>query len=227
MVTQKQFRDQMIEQRDQEIEIVIQRLESETGSNNSDATRKYRMDIERIKSETAEEIKQLRDQHSLAIDKLLMVQNQVQQLEGQTRSSQKEVIQLQHQIVTKDNVLRKQKQELARLQTDESRLMEQIRVEFENELRSNENKIEKLNTLIQEHERTIDKERDLFQEKMDQHLKDKELMIQQVEAKVMHALQLKDSLISKLNEQLQESLMKSQHLEALIEKQREVLSHLL
>ena len=41
--------------------MVIQRLESETGSNNSDATRRYRMDIERIKSETAEEIKQVLD----------------------------------------------------------------------------------------------------------------------------------------------------------------------
>jgi TPP-dependent pyruvate/acetoin dehydrogenase alpha subunit len=50
----------MIEQRDAEIEMVVQRLESESGSNTSDATRRYRMDIERIKSEAADEIKQVR-----------------------------------------------------------------------------------------------------------------------------------------------------------------------
>lgn len=56
----KLFREQLIKQRDQEIEAVIERLESESGSNNSDATRKYRMDVERIKAETADEIKQVR-----------------------------------------------------------------------------------------------------------------------------------------------------------------------
>jgi hypothetical protein len=55
----KLFREQLIKQRDEEIEAVIDRLESESGSNNSDATRKYRMDVERIKAESAEEIKEV------------------------------------------------------------------------------------------------------------------------------------------------------------------------
>jgi hypothetical protein len=56
---EKTFREQLIQQRDAEIEMVIQRLESESGSSTSDATRRYRMDIERIKAETADEIKEV------------------------------------------------------------------------------------------------------------------------------------------------------------------------
>lgn len=57
---EKILREQLIKQRDQEIEAVIERLESETGSNNSDATRRYRMDVERIKAEAADEVKQVK-----------------------------------------------------------------------------------------------------------------------------------------------------------------------
>ena len=56
---EKAFREQVIRERDAEIEVVIDRLERESGSSNSDATRRYRMDIERIKAETANEIKEV------------------------------------------------------------------------------------------------------------------------------------------------------------------------
>lgn len=123
---EKEFREQLIQQRDQEIEIIIQRLESETGSNTSDATRKYRMDVERIKGEAAEEIKQLRDQHSLALDKLLVAQAKLSDLETKQRDSQKEILQLQHSMISKDTLVRKQKEELGRLKVDESELIAQI-----------------------------------------------------------------------------------------------------
>ena len=58
-IREKAFRDQIIQERDAEIEVVIERLERETGSSNSDATRRYRMDIERIKTETAAEMKEV------------------------------------------------------------------------------------------------------------------------------------------------------------------------
>ena len=50
--------------------MIIQRLESESNANNSDAGRKSRMEIEKLKSELAEETKELRDQHSMALDKV-------------------------------------------------------------------------------------------------------------------------------------------------------------
>lgn len=56
---EKAFREQLIQERDAEIEVIIDRLERESGSSTSDATRRYRMDIERIKAETATEIKEV------------------------------------------------------------------------------------------------------------------------------------------------------------------------
>ena len=43
--------------RDRELEMIVDRLEAETNSNTSDVSRRYRMDIERLKASMAEEIK--------------------------------------------------------------------------------------------------------------------------------------------------------------------------
>jgi hypothetical protein len=212
----------LIEQRDQEIELVIQRLESESGSNNSDAARKYRIDVERIKAETAEEMKQLRDQHSMALDKLLTAQSQIQSLENSQRTIQKEKLQLEHQLVTKDTLLKKQKQELTRLQADESELIQQIRLEFDKEIMENHVKIQKLEQMISNQERILNSENKRHQEQLESLKIENNHLIEQVETKVTEALETKDQVILQLHQQLDESTMRVHNLESLIDKQRQV-----
>jgi hypothetical protein len=58
-VKQDQLKEQLVKERDDELEEVISRLESETNSNASDIHRQYRITIERIKADAAEEVKQV------------------------------------------------------------------------------------------------------------------------------------------------------------------------
>lgn len=57
---ERKLREKLIQERDREIEMVIQRLESETYSSSSDIAHRYRIEIERLKSEHAEELKEVR-----------------------------------------------------------------------------------------------------------------------------------------------------------------------
>jgi hypothetical protein len=54
-----QLREKFIKERDAEIEMVIQRLESEGSLNTTDAAHSHRIEIERLRSEHADEVKQV------------------------------------------------------------------------------------------------------------------------------------------------------------------------
>ncbi|KAJ3324005.1 Centrosomal protein of 131 kDa [Boothiomyces sp. JEL0866] len=220
---EKQFKEQLIQQRDAEIEMVIQRLECETGSNNSDATRRYRMDIERIKSETAEEIKQLRDQHSMALDKLLLSQQQVAELQASLRECQKEILQLQHSNLSKDGMLKKQKQELERLNGDESSLISQLKSEHEQELLLKMQEITQLKQTVNALEVKLETNIKSYTERLEKIENDKDETIGHVEKQVVQALRAKDDYIGKLKGQLEEAIQRATHLETLIEQQRSEL----
>ncbi|KAJ3414955.1 Centrosomal protein of 131 kDa [Chytridiales sp. JEL 0842] len=85
------LKEQLIKERDAELEEVIARLESETNSNASDIHRQYRINIERIKADAAEEIKQLQDQHELALDKVVAMQESLRQSQEFQRDLQKKL----------------------------------------------------------------------------------------------------------------------------------------
>ncbi|KAJ3269353.1 Centrosomal protein of 131 kDa [Terramyces sp. JEL0728] len=220
---EKQFKDQLIQQRDAEIEMVIQRLESETGSNNSDATRRYRMDIERIKSETAEEIKQLRDQHSMALDKLLLSQQQVAELQTSLRDTQKEILQLQHSNISKDGLLKKQKQELDRLNGDETSVIAQLKAEHKGEIQAKLQEISQSKQLLSSAEVKLEAANKNYNERLQKIENDKDQTISHVEKQIVQTLKAKDDYIMKLKGQLDETIQRATHLETLIEQQRNEL----
>lgn len=99
--SQKLFKEKLIKERDAEIEMIIQRLESETNSNQSDVTRRQRMEMEKLKADMADEIKNLRDQHSMALDKVISIQNNLGHSEEKNRELQKELLQAQHNLQSK------------------------------------------------------------------------------------------------------------------------------
>ena len=57
---ERSLREKLIQERDSEIELVIQRLESESNTNSSDLVRQHRMEIERLKSSHTEELRQVK-----------------------------------------------------------------------------------------------------------------------------------------------------------------------
>ncbi len=59
-VKERAIKERLMKERDAEIEMVIQRLESETFSNSNDTHRRHRQEVERLRQEHAREIKQVR-----------------------------------------------------------------------------------------------------------------------------------------------------------------------
>jgi hypothetical protein len=94
---QKKFKDKLIKERDDELELVISRLENESDSSQSDHHRKFRMDVEKLKSEHALEIKQLRDQHSMALDKIITLQHELEGLTESKKELQKRCVALEYE----------------------------------------------------------------------------------------------------------------------------------
>jgi len=56
---ERQLRAKLIEERDAEIEMVIQRLEMESSTSSSDLSRQHRADVERLKAEHQSEMRQV------------------------------------------------------------------------------------------------------------------------------------------------------------------------
>jgi hypothetical protein len=184
-VQQKSFREQLIKERDSEIEMVIQRLESESGSNNSDATRRYRIDLERVKSEAAQEMKILRDQHSLALDKIMALQNEMKTIQKDDREVQKKLLNMECVLESKDNLIKKQKGELDRLKVDESSFRDELKVEFQEEISTKAQTIKSLEDEIFELNSRVIKEKEHFKDELKNALNDKERTMNSLEQRVM------------------------------------------
>lgn len=97
---EKQFKEKLLRERDTEIEMIIQRLESESSSNNSDIHRRHRMEIERLKAEMSDDTRSLKDQHNVALDKVLGAQSDLKHAEDMNRDMQKELIKIQTEFVS-------------------------------------------------------------------------------------------------------------------------------
>jgi hypothetical protein len=98
---EKALKEKLVRERDVEIEMVIQRLECESDSNQTDASRGFRLEIQRLKTQNAQQVKELKEQNSLALDKILTCQSQLESIESDKRSFQKQVLDLQHQLAAK------------------------------------------------------------------------------------------------------------------------------
>jgi hypothetical protein len=127
---EKVFKEKLIKERDQEIEMVIQRLESETDSSQNDISRSFRMEIQRLKTDAAQQSKQLRDQHSLALDKILMIQGQLTQIDQDKKALEKKLLLMEHQNVSQESVIAQQKDELFFLKTNKDKMAETICIEL-------------------------------------------------------------------------------------------------
>ncbi|KAG5455954.1 MAG: hypothetical protein BJ554DRAFT_4440, partial [Olpidium bornovanus] len=219
--SQKQLREKLTQERDAEIEMVILRLESETDSNASEAGRRHRMEVERLRAHHADEVRQLRDQAGLALDRAVGAEKAAEQADGQKRALQKEVMRLQHESLARDNVVRQQRTELARLRQDEQALSETIRREFEDQLTQRATVFESLQNQLARQQEQAEAAKRRHRAEMEELDRAKAEALEVVEHRVRQALAVKDDLANELRRQLDEATLRNAHLEAVMEKQRQ------
>ncbi|KAJ3158667.1 Centrosomal protein of 131 kDa [Geranomyces michiganensis] len=220
---EKAFKEKLVAERDAEIEMVVQRLESETSCNSSESTRRYRMEIERLRAETADEVKQLRDQHSLALDRLVTAQNEQRAGEEFKRDLEKRLLQAQYESAAKDHLIREQKNELSRLKVDEETLVQCIRGDYAAQLDAKETALHAGNETIARHARELEEMQARHRIEIDQLVEEKERTVHLIEESVRKALGSKDQLLASLKSEAEEMSMRNQHLERLLEQQRQEL----
>jgi hypothetical protein len=219
------IKEKLISERDAEIEMVIQRLESETNSSTSDITRQHRMEIEKLKAEKADEIKRLHDEHNLSLDKIIEIQEKMKDLEDEKRKIQKELIKSQHESTIKEQQLQTQKLELDRLKVNKDTLSNMIREEFKSQLELSKSNIDLLNEQLSSQKAQVELIKKKNQQEIENINKEKEMALQLVEEKVHQTLSSKDNVILKLKENIEELTLRNRYLEGMIEKQRiELLS---
>ncbi|KAJ3202161.1 hypothetical protein HDU67_000755 [Dinochytrium kinnereticum] len=221
----KQLREKLLKERDAELEMIIERLEADTNSNAGDLTKRHRVEIEKLKSEFNEEVKQLKDQHNLALDRVIASQAELSKCEDQKREMQKMVMQLRHELEAKEMMLKSQKTDLARLQVDETTLQRTIRNDFEEHLRAKDIQIRQQDDAIAKLSLEVELIRRESKASLEAAVREKESALSLVEERVRRALAAKEEQCRRLKGQVEELVSKNRHLGELIEKQRmELLS---
>jgi hypothetical protein len=124
---QKITREQLVRERDAEIEMVIARLEAETSCSHSDISKRHRGEIERMRRDHAEELRSVKERESMALEKLMASQEQLRECELKRREATKEALSLKNELASKDKLVNRQKSEIERLRIGEEGLKETIR----------------------------------------------------------------------------------------------------
>ncbi|TPX58588.1 hypothetical protein PhCBS80983_g03012 [Powellomyces hirtus] len=220
---EKAFKEKLVRERDAEIEMIVQRLESETSCNSSEATRRYRMEVERLRAETADEVKQLRDQHSLALDRLVSAQSEQRTAEEVKRELEKKLLQAQYESTAKDHLIREQKNELARLKVDEDTLVQSIRGDYAEHLDAKEAALHAMTEQIAHHNQQLEEMQNRHRHDIEELIKEKEQTVHLIEERVRKALNSKDQLLTSLQSEADDLSIKNAHLERLMEQQRQPL----
>ncbi|KAJ3083903.1 Centrosomal protein of 131 kDa [Rhizoclosmatium hyalinum] len=207
------------EERDEELEIIVQRLECETNSSSGDIHKRYQLQIEKLKSDIADETKQLQEKHNIALDKVLEAQGQLQAVEEQKRELQKKLLHAQHESMSKDSLLTQQKAELHRLNQSEQELSIAIKREFENKIKEQMGQIEQLKTEAYEQRGQLNMIQKKHQTELKQAFEEKEQALMALETRISAALFQKDEQIKGLKSKIEELAEQNAQLKRFIEKE--------
>ncbi|KAJ3199202.1 Centrosomal protein of 131 kDa [Entophlyctis luteolus] len=222
---EKQLKEKLIKERDEELELIVQRLESETSSTSGDIHKRYQIQIEKMKTDMMEDTKELREKHNIALDKVIEAQNTIQTLEDQKRELQKQLVQAQHECISKarhrsnEALVSRQKSELGRLQQGEAEIAKTIETEFKEQLERHERAAESWKAKYHDKCSSAYQTEQMMKSALHQALQDKELALSNLEVHIAQALAGKDEQIKLLQQKADELALANVQLKQFIDKQ--------
>ncbi|ORZ39284.1 hypothetical protein BCR44DRAFT_1540004 [Catenaria anguillulae PL171] len=233
---EREFKDQLLRERDREIEHVISRLEQESGSSSSEMAAKHREEVEQLRARHAEEMKAAHEQWTVAMDKLVTMGRQVEAQEAGKRDLERELWSLKSAVEAKDKTVGEMKRKLDRYQAGESEIRKAVGMRLRNswvqrrteasvrdELQHRDQLISSLRhemdrvkgQLAQQQREANDRVASVQQEKMD--------TLNMIEDRVKKTIATKDQALAEMREQMEEMRMRNGQLELLLERQRKEL----
>ncbi|KAI9138123.1 hypothetical protein BKA69DRAFT_819148 [Paraphysoderma sedebokerense] len=222
---EKEIKLKLTQERDEEIEMVISKLTSELDNSSDLIKNRHHEELEYLKKGYEDDLKNLRGQLSVALDRVLESQKRMEEVEKVKREAEKRVLELEGEKKVQDNLISQQSLELNRLHSDEATLTQNIRQEFINQLDQKDEFIKSLQSDIIKLKNDIQTLQSGFENQMEELNRNKETTLHHLESRVRQTILAKDQVIQQLKLQLEEETIKCEELNRLIEKQRvELLS---
>ncbi|KAM6111298.1 centrosomal protein of 131 kDa [Pterocles gutturalis] len=206
---ERELREEVRKERDKEIELVIQRLEADMSSAKEECERAAESRIKRIRDKYEVELQELeRSERKL--------QERCNELKGRLAELEGESMRLQGLLKHKEQEAEEIREVRDQLAQERSSLAEVIRQEFADRLVGTEEENKRLKAEMVEmraHQRL----------ELDRVVREKDKELEEVHRRVKTAVLRKEETVSSLRKQYEAAVQRADHLEALLEQQRQQL----
>ncbi|KAM9177570.1 centrosomal protein of 131 kDa [Mergus octosetaceus] len=209
LARERELREEVRKERDKEIELVIQRLEADMSSAKEECERAAENRIKRIRDKYEVELQELeRSERKL--------QERCNELKGRLAELEGESIRLQGLLKHREQELEEIRKVRDQLAQERSSLAEVIREEFAARLVGTEEENKRLKAEMAEM-------RARQRLELDRVAREKDRELEEVHRRVKTAVARKEENVSSLRKQYEAAVQRAEHLEALLEQQRQQL----
>ncbi|KAM5134857.1 centrosomal protein of 131 kDa [Mantella aurantiaca] len=209
LTRERELKAEVRKGRDKEIELVIQRLESEMSTAREECERAAENRIKRVREKYESELKELEQSERKLQDRCNQLKERVTELEG-------EQIRLQGLLKQREQEVEDIRKITDRLNEERKSLSDVIRQEFADRLviTEEENKRLKIEASESQARHRLELER---------ITREKEEELEEVHKRVKFAIVKKEETVNNLRKQCEAAVKRADHLEALLEQQRKQL----
>ncbi|KNE59389.1 hypothetical protein AMAG_03673 [Allomyces macrogynus ATCC 38327] len=220
---ERALKDALVRERDAEIEKIIMRLETESGSSASEAAQRHRADVERLRAQHADEVRQLQDQWHVAMDKIAALGRQVEAAEQAKTELDRERWGLKNILETKDRTMDEMRRELDRLRAGEAAVRRQVEESVQDEIKHRDTLVASLRNELDRLKRQLEDQRRAMDDQLANAERDKAATLAMLEERVKQTVSIKDEAMADLRHQVQDLQIRNQQLDLLLERQRKEL----
>ncbi|XP_035198404.1 centrosomal protein of 131 kDa [Oxyura jamaicensis] len=206
---ERELREEVRKERDKEIELVIQRLEADMSSAKEECERAAENRIKRIRDKYEVELQELERSERKLQERCNELKGRLAELEGESARLQGLLKHREQEV----EEIRKVRDQLAQ---ERSSLAEVIRQEFADRLVGTEEENKRLKAEMAE---TRARQR----LELDRVVREKDKELEEVHRRVKTAVARKEENVSSLRKQYEAAVQRADHLEALLEQQRQQL----
>ncbi|XP_053562696.1 centrosomal protein of 131 kDa isoform X2 [Bombina bombina] len=206
---ERELKDEVRKGRDKEIEMVIQRLETDMNTAKEECERTAENRIKRVRDKYESEIQEIERSERKLQERCKQLKERVTELEG-------EQIRLQGLLRQKEQEVEDIRKVTDRLSEERKSLSEVIRQEFADRLVETEEENRRLKTEASE-------ARARHRLELERINREKEEELEEVHKRVKNAIVKKEEAVNSLKKQCEAAVKRADHLEALLEQQRKQL----
>lgn len=199
-VREEKFKENLLVEREKEIESIISRLEADSSLSLSDKEKKHREEVENLVSKHQNDVNLLREEWNTAIDKIVVLSKSVDSLQQAKRSLEQNMACLKESLEEKTEIVTSQREKLSHYESTESEMRKSIEKQLEKEMQHKETLLESFKN--QTERLTIQNQN--LEAKLEEFEKQKIETLDMLEERVKQTVKAKDEVINVLRGQIEQ-----------------------